>query len=250
MKRLLLLIAIMLALASPAYAEDYTQRPLGAHPSPITATVQQDTAVDEDFPAEFTLPLLPAVLDQDGYGMCVSYSLRAVLDMQALADGDFHSHSAAFIYGNRYAGDYQGEGMYPYQALANLQADGTCLDSEFSARNEYPVLRQMITDKMRVSAAQHKIDSSKNLYAVDEVKYSLMHVGSVSIMIPVYDEFYDVRQDGILPMPNTRVTPNGYHELTICGWRVINGTTYWRVLNSWGRRMPTAGIVSCLLITL
>jgi len=87
---------------------------------------------------------------------------------------------------------------------------------------------------MRVSAAQHRIDSSKHLYTPGEVKYSLLHSGAVSIMIPVYDEFYDVRQDGILPMPNTLPTPNGYHELTICGWRNIDGVEYWRVLNSWG----------------
>ncbi|MCK9460660.1 MAG: hypothetical protein M0R80_13560 [Proteobacteria bacterium] len=234
MKKLLLALLLILSLTSSASAEDYSLKPLGAHPSPITATVQQDTVVDEDFPAEFTLPLLPFVLDQDGYGMCVSYSLRAVLDMQAVADGDFHSHSAAFIYGNRKVTDYQGEGMYPYQALANLQTDGACLDSEFPARNEYPVLRKMITDKMRVSAAQHRIDSSRHLYTPDEVKSCLIHTGAVSIMIPVYDEFYDVRDSGILPMPDTTVTPNGYHEMTICGWRNIGGVEYWRVLNSWG----------------
>jgi len=145
MKRLLLLLAVLFALAFPACAgaEDYTLRPLGAIPSPVMdypQYMQPETGVA--YPEEYTWPyLLPEALDQGPYGMCVAYSLRAIKDMLALENGVAENHSAAFIYANRDGSGHYGEGMVPYQALYRLMRDGTCLDSLFPLQGTFPDLQ-------------------------------------------------------------------------------------------------------------
>jgi len=87
---------------------------------------------------------------------------------------------------------------------------------------------------MRTEAANHKIASYPRLTSDDETKACLINTSPVSIMIPVFDSFYSPGRDGILKLPEATESTHGYHELTICGWRLIDGVPYWIVLNSWG----------------
>jgi len=239
MKRLLLLIAILFTLTSSAYAEDYSLRPLGAIPSPIMDVypAYSDIAPLQTrgaYPDEYVWPaLLPQVLDQGQYGMCVAYSFSAVKDMLSLSYGLPESHSAGFIYANRHDGEYTGEGMYPSNALSNMQDEGVCRDSLFPNRGTYPMLWPLLTPAMHTDAASHKIANYARLYTDEDVKACLMQTSPVSIMIPVYPSFY-VCYPGILSMPAADETANTYHEITIVGWTLIGGTPYWYVLNSWG----------------
>jgi len=239
MKRLLLfLIAILLALASPAYAEGYSLRPLGAIPSPLMDAypAYSDIAPLQSmagFPEEYTWPdLLPKALDQGPYAECVAYSLRAVKDMLALSHGLPESHSAGFIYANRHGTEYMGEGMYPLSALANLKKEGVCRDILFPNRGTYPELWPLLTPSLHSDAANHKITNYARIRTNDEVKSCLINTSPVSIMIPVYPSFYNCT--GTLSMPGAGETPTGNHEVTICGWKLIDGNPYWYVLNSWG----------------
>jgi hypothetical protein len=231
----------MLALASPAYAEDYSLRPLGAIPSPLMDTYQSYSDIapvqtTAGYPEEYTWPtLLPEALDQGPYPECVAYALRATKDMLALSYGLPESHSAGFIYANRLLlGDWSQEGMMVQQAFLNLKNNGVCLDATFPACGTYTDLKKLITPAMRQEAQGHKIADYARINKDDEIKACLINTSPVPITVPIYDKFYDTGADGILIMPDTSGPTNGCHEMVICGWRLIGGVPYWYVLNSWG----------------
>jgi len=198
----------------------------------------------ETFPEEYAWPnLLLEPLDQNGYGMCVAFSLRAIKNMLVLKDENpDEDHSSAFIYANRGEGDYQGEGMVPSQAINRLLKDGTCLYTTFPDVGSYETLRSKITDKMRQEAQTRKIKAYVRLRSVEEVKNALMNISPVSICVPVYNSLFLCGKDGVLPMPQPGEEIKGAHMMTIVGW---NKDNYWLVLNSWGKYWGMGGY--CLM---
>jgi hypothetical protein len=230
-----------LLFCSVANASDinYKQKGLGAIPSDTyntynTFSTHNLTQV-QNIPESYIWPnLLPQVLDQGSYPMCVAYSLRAVKDMLELKyhPSTTRFHSASFIYANRNSNDYYNDGMIPRQALYNLKNSGVCLNSQFSVNGDLRTLYPLITQSMKDEALNHKITSYTKLYNSNEIQSAIMTTSPVSIMIPVFDSFY---YGGILPLPNAGIESSyGYHMLTIVGWEKINGIPYYIVLNSWG----------------
>lgn len=151
-------------------------------------------------------------------------------------------HSSAFIYSNRSPEDYQGEGMYPRQALNTLLNYGMCLHSTFPDLGTYSILKSKVTNDMKIEAKYHKIKGYAQIYTNEEVKFSVMNNGPATICVPIYDSFYDIKSDGILQNPDFKTEQfYGYHQMTIVGWEYINNDLYWLVLNSWGDKWGVGG---------
>lgn len=212
----------------------YQFRPLGMVPSPMDHRdyrLSRIVKVRTSFPPEYTVPtLIPRPYDQGEIGACVAFALKAIKEMQELAERQvFSSFSAAYIYGARDEDDYKGEGMIPREALDILRHRGTCLEELFPGIYPYPVCASKITPEMDRDAKAQRIQTYTAIYTIEEAKTALMELGPLAVGIPVYDSFY---QGGHLPLPDTaRELLRGYHMMAVVGW---TKDQRWLVLNSWG----------------
>ncbi len=212
---------------------DFRLRSLGALFSPHDS---RDIHVAAAIPIKavtrpFVLPTPPVIADQDGVGACVAYSLvkyvKAYQEYQERAQWlDF---SANYLYQRREPTDFQGSGMYPRQALANLLKRGVPLESVMPGIKEYGQAT-VPANADREAFPQH-IAGYVAIYKPEEVLAALEQLGPVTIAIDVYDSFY---QGGRLSVPDTsKETNHGGHMMTI--WGVMPpGDDYYIVANSWG----------------
>jgi hypothetical protein len=153
------------------------------------------TAVQSNFPDEYTYPVLPDVTNQGSVGACVAYSLRAIIEaLNYKETGIDIKYSSAFIYGNRYPGDYTGEGMYPREALKNLLADGVCSLDRMPTCYNYPWCYDFIKANRQIQdvAKPARIASYVRAYNTDallSLGYDLevieKHLFAVSLAQPV-----------------------------------------------------------------
>lgn len=206
---------------------------------------------------DYKLPLAPAkieeveitypgeVKDQGDIGMCVamacSYSREIVEYFQSK---NFKLFSEGFIYGNREYGDYKGEGMYPREALKNLQKVGAVLKSDFQLVGTYPVVSEAVLaqkEQLYKLAYPYRITSYYRIYNANEVIASLKSNMPVIIVIPIYSSFYLVDKDGVVKKPGQNEQFYGYHAMLIVGVKKINETFYYKVLNSWSKKWGSNG---------
>lgn len=169
--------------------------------------------------------------------MCVAFALTVAKEWEEQRERGQALHvSPAFIYGNRSAGDYEGEGMEPREALENLRASGVCPRDMYPVLGYYETCRQGITQTMRDAAKPYVIKSYARVTTVDELKTALMQSGPVVIGIPIYDSFHQTRGDGLVPAVSGELT--GYHMIAVIGWRADGR---WIVQNSWGETWGDKG---------
>lgn len=227
---------------------DFKERPLGVIPSPqdirdynITAVVP----VRAEFPPEFVCQNLPDIYDQNGYGMCVAFSVAAIKEAQEFKErGRKVRYSPAFIYGNRAPEDYQGEGMIPREALRSVYRYGVVENEKLPGMGHYPECRDMVKNMNPVifsTGVEQKINTYMRLNTVDEVKTALMDLGPVLLTIAVYNSFYSVPRNGIVPPVKTEESIQGYHAMTAVGWKKIDNQDYYIVHNSWGTNFGDNG---------
>lgn len=214
---------------------DYASRPLGAKPSPQDRRdypVSKLIPVPDKFPADFMVSPLPEVYDQNGYGMCVAFSLATIKEIQEWNERGVRTrYSPGFIYANRGDGDYPGEGMYPREALKKLQRDGVCPYPAFPqtgfVKNLQNSLKPVWASCFEEAKSQ-RIKAYARLYTPGDVKCALTKLGPVLVSIPVYPSFY---RGGHLPLPDfSREKVMGYHAMTLIGWQ----NNRWIIRNSWG----------------
>lgn len=119
---------------------------LGARPSPPD---RRDYPVRAFLPAKspalpksFQLPAEIPMYDQDTTLMCVDYSCRTIQEKNELMErGVYVPLANGYIYGNRAPEDWQGEGMYPRQALTALLNFGIPPASSFKVTGTYEECR-------------------------------------------------------------------------------------------------------------
>jgi len=197
------------------------------------------TTIPVSFPESFEISHLPKILNQGNIGSCVAHSLRSVVEsLNYKETGKYVDFSSGFIYGNRYPGDYTGEGMYPNEALRALCKDGTPSYDRMPINMPCSVCYDYIKNSpydLKTLGKPQKIMSYVRAYNVDEIKTMLTTMGPVSMMIAVYPSFYNSGE--LVPNVGLGESVNGYHQITILGWK----GSRWLMQNSWGKGWGSGG---------
>lgn len=221
--------------------EDFKDRPLGVIPSPQDVrdyNIASVVPVRVEFPTEFICQTLPDIYNQNGYGMCVAFTVAAIKEAQEYKERSKKvRYSPAFIYGNRAAEDYQGEGMIPREALRALYHHGVVEYEKLPGLGDYPTCRDRVKNmnsNVFTTGVTQKISTYVRLNNSNEVKTALVDLGPVLLTIAVYDSFYNVARNGIVPPVKDGESIQGYHAMTIVGWKKIDGKDHYIVHNSWG----------------
>ena len=197
----------------------------------------------EILPRSYQAPPAVPVYDQDGYGMCVAFTLAEVKEAQEAKDrGTQTRYSPAFIYGNRGIFDAKGEGMSPRDALKQLKKSGVCPWSMYPIIGRYPTCRAGITRGMRRAAAPQAIKAYARAYTIDDLKTAIYHTGQCMLCIPVYSSFEQPGSGGVIAKVKEGEALLGYHAMMVYGWTEDG---YWKVQNSWGSTWGASG--RCLI---
>jgi hypothetical protein len=196
-------------------------------------------------PNEYTIPYVPDVQNQYFSSMCVAFSLAGLKQSQEWKErGIKKRYSPAFIYANREITDWQGEGMYPREALKRLKY-GTCEFSDFDIVDSYPICKAILNQRINQLlplALPQKTYAYAKLRNTQEIKQCLYEFKTpVLVCIDVYDSFYNTGKDGIVSSPSGN--NNGGHAMIAVSWVKKNGKEYMGVLNSWGKDFGDSGVI-------
>lgn len=204
----------------------------------------EDTIRDSEFCLK--LPKLDIILNQFQFNACVGHSFaiaKSILEYNRTNKWiDIDPYA---IYGTRYDGEYDGIGMYPQQGAKVLLKDGAFLRRDFGVQEEVPQLIDTLKEWKHNNP--DKVEEAKNLVIsayyyvsdINQMKKSLKNGMPISAAYPIYDNFYNVKDDGIVSMYNSNNKLQGYHQMTIVGWTKNN---YWIVINSWGTHKGLKGM--------
>lgn len=202
----------------------------GVQPSPIDDRdfIAATVAIDV-FPKEYESPETD-ILNQSNIGSCAAHSCVAALEHgEMILKQNYHDFSRGYIYGNRLATDFQGEGMVVRQALKQLNHCGDVLYADFPYNKKYPEVKALIEknkDELAEKASKYKIKEYFRCTTTSNIKQCVMDNGAVIICVPVYSDF---GRD----LHNTKTNElEGYHAMAIVGW---TSDDKWIVQNSWGK---------------
>lgn len=209
------------ALPSPHDYRDY----------PVAKVIPMGT-----YPKEY-MPELLKIKNQGSVGACVAFALSTIKEYQEYKErGVYQEYSPAFIYNNRAPEHYQGEGMYPREALKQLQKDGVCRYNSLPGIKHYPQQKNLLTPNVFRDALPQKVKTYALVNTVEEVKNAVYRNGPVLIVIPVYSSFNlytpfnpQFRPQQILDIPLPDEKLYGYHAMAIIGYT----ENYYIVQNSW-----------------
>lgn len=208
----------------------------------------------QTFTDEFNITYPDEVLNQGNIGACVAYSLseeRCATEYRQT--GKVNRFSQGYIYGDRFS-FYKGEGMITRDALDALRKYGAVIYDEFPYIDTYDKLFPLIwgdrgsnVDKLRQKANPYRISSYFRLDVEGEdletnIKNALLNGMVVITCFDVYDSFFNIGSDGIVPIPDKTKEKNyGGHATTTFGWQKINGISRTNTLNSWGKEKGDNG---------
>ena len=179
------------------------------------------------YPDEYQIKM-PRIKNQGAVNSCVAHSLSTFLEECYKNENQYFS--VGFIYGYRPEEYYQGEGMYPREALKTLQKVGDVKQNDFPYNKEIPEVKNLVDkniERLEPIANNYKIDSYARIYTKDEIKKCLYNDCPVPISIPVYNNL-SIDKDGIIKQAEGEI--EGYHMVILYGW---NEKGY-LLQNSWG----------------
>lgn len=206
--------------------------------------IYQELAGAVTYPGGFELERMP-VKNQNTINSCVAHSIALIKEVQEYYEtGKKMKFSVGWVYGYRLSSQYQGQGMYPKEALANLKTIGDCLHEDFPENFEYDALKSLVTErknKCMDNAIPYKVSAYARVTTVSAVKSCIYDKKSpVMIVCDVYSSFYNTNSSGIVPLKSGAL--QGSHAMTIIGWTKINNVEYYVVQNSWGDQWGDNGI--------
>ncbi|MCR4720067.1 MAG: S-layer homology domain-containing protein [Firmicutes bacterium] len=201
-----------------------------------------------DFPDAYYTLWTPEVKNQQVKETCVAHALASASEIleRYYNGGKNQKYSTAFIYANRHEGQYDGEGMYISQALANLKEDGVPKEETgYTFNLDYPDAKAFLSQNGKAlydEAAKHKIAGYARVRSEYEIKDALCNQKTpVIVGMTIYESFYDVDATGIVSIPNNNEKSYGGHCMLITGYTKMDGVDYWIVLNSWGEYFGDRG---------
>lgn len=205
---------------------------------------QRDYRIDDvmraapPLPEEYRTEGKIAIMNQGASSMCVAFACAAAMGYGELkydASKDHHDYSRGYIYGNREANQYQGEGMIMREALRQLNHYGDCLHDDFDVWDSYAECKRAVeSDKKNLDekASPYKIVNYFRLYGEDEIKRALIQQGAVIMSIPVYSGFGKHIQ-----LPKKGEQSKGGHCMCCVGWNKEG----WILANSWSTTFGDKG---------
>ena len=112
----------------------YTPKDLRDYP----ICMAYDDAEEIEIPKQYKTSFQPPYADQVSSN-CVAQTIANIMEvMWHKVYGRHDDFSVGFTYGNRYKGQFKGEGMTGYLACGNLCKDGNVKASVFESENEVP----------------------------------------------------------------------------------------------------------------
>ncbi len=140
------------------------------------------------------------------------------------------------------------EGSTNYGAVRAAEKMGICTEALVPTDTTAPFAKIIENVEMWAEADTHKVSSYHNIAndpeSIKAAIYGLLHElpyempdgthGKTPLMaaFPVYANFKDAYDDGIVPMPAGRLL--GGHSSPIFGWDKIDNGKYWENFGSWG----------------
>lgn len=197
-------------------------------------------------------------------GSCVANALSCIKEIHHHRKTGFVEYfSSYWLYGNRLASEFQGEGMYVAQALRAMRDDGALrtIDytdnfhyQDFSANGKaYQGAKNRVKAIYANSVSSSRKNKVQNGYSeayytninIGTLQNSIVNDGGIIVSIQIWEEFYTIPSTGIVP---AFTSFNGVdHSMAIIGWKTINGVLHWICKNSWGPNWGESGI--CYLPT-
>jgi C1A family cysteine protease len=185
------------------------------------------------------------VFDQGQEGSCTANAL-ASLRMYLLkkAGLPFAVMSRAYIYiHERIIEGTQKEdaGAYPRDGLAVLNTLGVCTDAKMPYSDKD--FTTLPSAQAEAEAAMYKIGAYHRIIDTNMLKAALA-VGDLAVLgFTVYESFESdkVATTGIVPSPRKGERQLGGHEVLVVDYYTKGRTTYFKILNSWGKGWGQAG---------
>ena len=177
-----------------------------------------------ELPIGFTL-VTKTIKDQGNVNSCVAHSLSSMLEYV-----DKNIYSTGWIYGYRPEGYYQGEGMYPREALSTLLKQGAVRQEDFPVNIEMQEAKNLVfkdLEKLSVEAEDTKINAYARLYTIQEIK-SWLYTKHIPVPISIATERLELDENNIIQIPDRY--PNFGHMMLVIGWDECGLI----VQNSWG----------------
>lgn len=193
----------------------------------------------EDFPATFRL-WDSAIKNQQDKSTCVAHALASAMEILEYYDtGNRDQFSTSWYYGYRQNTDYQGEGMSIVEALENARTIGGVHKSLMPDNLHYVHMSKLIQnmkEECLSEAQKYRIKNYAEIKSVSAILEAIYHNNSpVIIGIDVYESFYNIGVDGIVPVPDIKNERYyGGHAMLCIGWTTIDNDLYLVIKNSWG----------------
>ena len=197
----------------------------------------EDEIKDKEFMLNF--PKTQIIKSQGSIGACVGHAfIMAKQILEYMHTNKWIDFDPFVTYGTRFEGEYTGVGMYPHQGAKALYKEGAFFRRDFNKRQEMPMLKDTVDEWKKVNpdkvttALNYRISGYSYVYTDNAIKKALKNNMPVAVSYPIYSSFYNTKDDGIVPVPDTKNEKIvGYHEMLIVGW---TSNKYWIVVNSWG----------------
>lgn len=175
-------------------------------------------------PSEFNLSTT-TIKDQGSVNSCVAHALSSMLENKL-----HNNYSTGWIYGYRPFGYYQGEGMYPREALKTLQKMGVVKNDDFPYNIEMVEAKTKVDENLTLLEAQaddYKITAYAKLNSINEIK-SWLYTKNTPVPVSIATDNLTIDDNNIIQIPSKY--PNSGHMMLIIGWN----ETGFIVQNSWG----------------
>lgn len=191
---------------------------------------------------EFLVKYLPNIYNQEATSQCVAFSLAKIKEAQELKERGIRIRfSNSFIYANRDERDYQGEGMYPREALKRLSKYGTSKYGYFDKLDTYPNVKKEFDNRLNELlplGLSQRINTYVRLKSNEDIMAFLVEENVPALYcIELFENF--VPNNGIIPMPSGKSL--GGHAMVVCGWVTLNGNKHWVISNSWSEQWGING---------
>ena len=221
-------------------SDDVIKKSFGAifSPKDIRDYKLKDTVASAiNFPQTFRLVKMP-VKNQEDKPTCVAFSLAGLIEYHNKKEtGKNIRFSTDFIYGNREADDYRGDGMVVREALKSVQKYGDVTYADMPGNNNVNVAISKVSkqiDVLKDKAYPNRISTYFKIKSISDLKYALFNYGPVVAGMLWYDGA-DIDKNNVYQYD----VNNSYsaHAVLIVGW----DKDYIIVQNSWGRNWGDNG---------
>lgn len=178
-----------------------------------------------ELPTSFTLSNT-TIKDQGYVNSCVAHALSSLLEQKYK-----NIYSTGWIYGYRPEGYYQGDGMYPREALNTLLKKGAVKNDIFNVNVEMEEAKIKVNNKLdllEAEAEDTKIKAYARLNSINEIK-SWLYTKQTPVPVSIATDNLIINKDNIIEIPKTY--PNSGHMMLIIGYNELG----FIVQNSWGK---------------